>query len=311
MIAFAALSFALLSELPRLMVLPPELSDSTLAADTERTVDAAARALDQFRVLSKQERDALVTRAANAGLRCDVRTADCGARIGAFGTIDFVLVTALDDASPRNARVALYDCTDGRVVREAEAPLATEVASDDAHAAALRLLTRAAAGESVRLDGTLHVEASGAGDAIAVEVDGASHGAAPLTLTLAAGVHDVVLRAPSGAVQRVRAVVPLASVARVTPSAVGLAHEEPPATGPSAAFVGGLALGGVGALGGVAAGAAAWFVAPDVKDRASLSAREYNDAVALGRTLVVLSALGGAALVLGGAVAAVSVVTSE
>jgi hypothetical protein len=310
MIAFAALSLALLSEAPRLMVLPPEASDSTHAADTEGAVDTAARALPQFRVLSKQERDALITRAADAGLRCDVRTADCGTRIGAFGAIDFVLVTALDDASPRNARVALYDCTDGRVVREAKAPLATEAASDDAHAAGLQLLTRAAAGESVRLVGTLHIDAPGAGDAVTVEVDGGTRGVAPLVLTLGAGVHDVVLRAPTGAAQRMRVVVPLSSVARVTPSILGAADEEPTG-GPSAAIVGGLVLGGAGALGAAAAGAAAWLVAPDIKERSTMSAREYNDAVALGRTLVVLSALGGAALLLGGGVVAVGVVTSE
>ena len=71
-------------------------------------------------------------------------------------------------------------------------------------------------------------------------------------------------------------------------------------------FVAGPGLMGIGLLTAAAAASSALFVAPDVSERPSMTAREYNDAVLLGRVLLAAGAPGVVVAAAGAGILAVS-----
>jgi len=306
------LSHALSAESPRLLVMPVHAATDEVARAAHDDVTITVRRLNRFRMPSTEERDDVLARAADSGLTCDARTADCATRIGVFGGFDFVLVTTIDETVHPTAKVALHSCTDGREVRAAEALLSRSAA---VRAAGMQKLTARALGESVPLTGTLVITGP---DRAAVDVDGAPKGTAPLTLVVQSGVHDVVVRSIAGTELRARVMVALDDTVRVDDALVS--PREPSVTRDDAAMhIGGLPLGFVAGAGLVgmglasAAGAAlgAWLIAPDVSARSSMTARAYNDAVLLGRVLLGASAVGLVAAALGISILAVSAVGLE
>lgn len=194
----------------------------------------------------------LAQRAAVAGIRCESWHPDCAARIGAFGTLDFVLIPRIRGNS---IMLTLVDCTDGRIVRTVSGELPARAREREAMVASL---ARAALGTAPP-----PIEAAAPPDA-----------ATP----------------PAAAAMRADTSAPSSTTdARAQPS-----NDRVLARVGVGALV-------VGALVGVGAGIGALAIAPSAERRAQFSAREYNDAIATGRALLVVSAAG---LALGGAGAA-------
>jgi hypothetical protein len=307
---FAPVTLA--AESPRLLVMPVHATDDGLAQAAHDEVVKAVQGALRFRLPSIRERDLVLARAAQSGLTCDARTADCATRIGVFSGFDFVLVTTIADGAPPIAKMALHDCTDGRLVRVAEAPLSENAAS---RVTGLHKLTAHALGESVPLVGTLQIRGP---SLAAVDVDGTPRGTAPLTLVVSAGVHDVVMRSTTGTELRVRVTVPLDEVVPVddtvtTGAARAATAEGSPerTSGLTFGSIGGAGLATVGLVAAATAAALAVVVAPDGSDRASMTAREYNDAVLFGRVLLGASALGLVVAAAGAGVIAVSALGFE
>lgn len=121
--------------------------DSTEQASGAAMVDAAVRqaveATSSVRAVSAQDFERLQARARGAGIVCDLADAQCIARVGAFGGIDFALVPrvqwATHDGNGARATltIALVDCATGGVVREPAAALEAPAASWGATALAL------------------------------------------------------------------------------------------------------------------------------------------------------------------------------
>ncbi len=269
-------------ELPRIAVMPPAASPALDAElDVARVVaDAVARG--RVRIVPAPELARIVTRAADAGIGCPPAIADCAVRIGAFGGLDFVVVTTLEQSALGvRATLQLFDLVDGREVKRASALLGADTSK---RRAGLSALARALVDEGT-VQGRLVV--TGPTDAL-VFVDGVARGAPPLDLTIDAGPHEVLLRTSAGPSTTSVVDVPVAATAQATfapdaaPDAVAARDAAPV---PLLVMVGA----GVGALGAASAlafGIGAAVVAPDPAERARYTATGYNDAVALGRVLV-------------------------
>ena len=231
---------------------------------------AALAAVSSVRALSLAETTSLFTRAAREGIACDPREAPCAARVAAFGGIDFMVVA---DVGPDAAALALVDGRDGRVVRRRQAPLAAATRRAGLFALVGSVVTDGPVMGRLRVDGP---------PGLALQVDGAMAGTAPLEVALEAGPHDV---------NGVRVLVPAAGLVVVA----RLADTDGGSTLGTAALVttvGGVALGLVGGIG-------AAVVAPAVDQRRALSASAWNNAVTTGRALVAVAAVGVGLVVLG------------
>jgi hypothetical protein len=250
---------------PRVAIMPARGGD-----DVEPAIRAAIG--ERVNVVDAAALARLIASAAEAGLSCDPSLADCATRIGAFGGLDFVVITQLE---AHRATLALYDCSDGRQVRSERSLL-----SDDARAAGLQALAHAVVGDG---DARGEIIVGAPSDGVVI-VDGVEHGAAPLTLAVSIGKHMVSWRS-HGEVTQQSVDVPAAAAAHATFAAS--ASVDKPLEGVA---IGVTAIGGVVA---VAGGVGAFIAAPG--DRAQYSARDYNDAVALGRVLLGVGV--GAALV--------------
>ncbi len=299
--------------------MPPSVASADAAdiAEVAEVLRSAVADVDTVRVVNKSELARLIDSAAANGLSCDASTVDCAARLGAYGGLDFALVSRVisrdvDAAAvvvPRQATLALVDCASGRAVRTVDAPLGATAAEEQAGLRALVVAVLGTGAVSGILEVTTRSDggASAGGDAVNVVdviVDGTARGPAPLRLDLPAGPH-LVARAGG----RDRAViVPAAAIVVVDVAELeglegrggtgGLEGREgnaraPALTGPVAA---GVAI--VAVTTAAATGLGAWSVAPDRNDRGSYSARGYNDAVATGQLLLIASA---AAVVVAGA----------
>lgn len=281
---------------PSVAVLPVPAQTTLGAVD----VDDALRAGiddDHARLVPSDVVDGVLQRARAEGLHCDPGVVDCAARLGAFGGFDFVVVPAVQPAGHVPGRdddvrggplvtVMLVDCATGRTVRAASGPVAA--APDEARRGLRALAHAALTADDKAVSGTLQVDGNGN-----VVVDGVERGAAPLSLSLPAGLHVV-----GGPGRARRVAVPVASTVSVVVVDDGPAPW--PALGVAAAFTGAaLAAGGV---------VAALAVAPDPARRVSTSAAAYNDAVTAGRALLVVA---GAGVALGGAGIAVWATRSE
>ncbi len=243
----------------------------------------------------------LIERAAASGISCEPTRADCATRICAFGGLDFVIVARLEDA---RATLSLHDCVDGRQVRAAAAVLGAGAAARDAGLAAL---THAVLGET-EARGRLAVTAP----AGVVVVDGVPGGPAPIAFSLVAGPHEVAWR-PSrgGAPQRRTVEVPAAATVDVAfaaddgetraGGALASSPSSPSSSSSSSSLWPPLALGGlaVGSALAVGGGVGALIVAPT--ERARYSARQYNDAVTLGRASLGVGVVGAVLAVVAGA----------
>jgi hypothetical protein len=281
---------------PRVAVMRPHGSG---AASDDAAVRAAIADSKSLRVLDAAARARLLASAADSGITCDASLAECATRVCAFGGLDFVVVTRLEAA---RATLALHDCVDGREVRASSALL--DDATPSARKSGLASLAHAVLGEG-EARGRLAVQASGAGT---VAIDGVDRGSAPVTLEIGVGVHEVTWRGADGTSSTRQVEVPAASTATVTFGASSSWTPVPSSSSSSSSSSsptvqllagGGIAVGAAAALVG---GVGAVLVAPG--DRSQYSAREYNDAVGLGRVLLGVSA-GGALLALaaGGALA--------
>lgn len=319
MIDAAALLLLLAAGRPLVAVMPPVAPSAMDDADTAAAVSEAQQIISGalVRLGSVQRLDAraltqLINSAATSGIGCDAAQPECAARIGAFGGLDFVIVTRFERevlapggaGAQLRATLALYDCVDGREVRRAGALLAKQPATRRQGLAELAL---AILGEG-EARGQLLVRASAAGDVI---VDGVARGPAPLTIPIAAGGHEVSWRAAGGELTTVLVEVPAAGIGVATFGPTVPQSALPPnvdasaeSTAPSLVVLAGGAL-AVGAVVAVVGGLSALVVAPVSDERARYTAREYNDAVALGRGLfgaciagAVFAALAGGALVI-------------
>jgi hypothetical protein len=244
------------------------------AGDDARAVAAELDAQPAVTRLGDDDTARLVARASSSGIRCDVTTPECAARVGAFGALDLVVVLRIDAAPAPRATLVLVDCADGREVRRVGARLG----DGPSRATGLRALARAVLGGDPPR-GTLHVEGA---PALQVIVDDVTRGSPPLDVTLPAGTHTVVWRAARDEEARV-VDVPVESVVHAAPAAL---ERSSPWTGIGIA---GVVLGAALAGG---AGIAAVAVAPDEARRDEVTARQYNDAVATGRALLGVSAVG-------------------
>lgn len=272
---------------PRVAIMPVRPADGGEAQATMRNALATS---DSVQVIDDDALKRLLASAADSGIACDASLAACATRICAFAGLDFVLTTHIERAPQQvqRATLALHDCIDGREVRKVSALLGDKPAQ---RSEGIAELAHAVLGEQ-EARGELVVTAPEG----VVIVDGVERGAPPLTLVIGAGVHDVSWRARDGAMSTMVVDVPVAASARATFASRANAERAPlhgtAQSTSTLAFIagGGLALGAVVALGGAAG---AWLVSPT--DRTSYNARDYNDAVTLGRALLGVS-LGGAVL---------------
>lgn len=230
--------------------------------------------------LSRQNVQALIEKAAKDGLQCDASSADCAARIGAFGGVDFVIVARVDVAAAR-ASVALLDCATGRAVREVEAGIGRSdaAAHDGAAALAVAVLNDGKVAGEMRITGPVGAEVIVDGKNLGpLTVDSTGQGA--LSLSVLAGAHRL---GKDGAVLVVD--VPAGSAV-----SVALAGDN---ASPSPlllrAGVGAIALGSLVLFSGLTGAA---VTAPDADERERYSAKGYNDAVFGGRALLGVAAVG-------------------
>lgn len=313
MIAAAALLFVLAAGPParalaeasaaqsRVAVMPPVAPPNVDVSGAQAAMRKATATVDRVKALEPAALARLIASASESGISCDAGLADCATRIGAFGGLDFVVVTRVESAPPRaparatqtRATLALHDCADGREVRKASALLGDDV---DARNQGLAALALAVLGEG-EVRGRLEVIAPADG---VVVVDGVDRGQAPLVVALPAGVHDVAWRSARGELMTTTIEIPAAATVSATFASEAIAADWTTST---LALVGGgaLAFGALVALGG---SVGAWAVAPPEDARARYSASGYNDAVGLGRVLLG-AGIGGAALAAAGAVALV------
>ena len=233
---------------------------------------AALAAVSSVQPVSSAETASMFTRAARAGIDCDPHQAPCAARVAAFAGVDFMVVA---DVGVDAATVVLVDGRDGRVLRRRQAPLATATRRAGLVALVGGVLMDVPVNGRLRVDGPA---------GLALQVDGAMVGTAPMEVEVEAGAHDV---------NGVQVVVPAAGllvVARL-PDAE-LAAGSPLGT---VAVVTGVA----GAVLGLAGGIGAAVVAPTPEQRSAMSASAWNSAVGTGRALVVVAAVGVGLVVVG------------
>lgn len=251
---------------PTVALMPPTVINVELSV-----VDAALRAgLDRnVKVTSNADTAALIARAADNELRCDPRDGDCAARIGAFGGVDFVIVSVVDSG---RARLTLIDCATGRPVRSVGAGLA----KDDAFARGLTAIARAVITDGSVL-GVIKVNGSGA----TVVVDGIDRGPSPRRVDVTAGAHVVVV----GEGVAVDVNVPAAGVVSLDAAVAA----PPPDALRARIGVVGVVVGSAIVVGGVIG---AVVLAPDEARRDDVTAAAYNDAVTAGRTALVVAAAG-------------------
>ena len=245
------------------------------ASDEVRVVAdlaAALAAVSSVRALSSTETASMFSRAARAGIDCDSRQVPCAARVAAFAGVDFMVVA---DVGVDAATVVLVDGRDGRVVRRRQAPLAAASRRAGLFAVVRGVLMDVPVTGRLRVDGPA---------GLALQVDGAMVGNAPMEVELEAGAHDV---------NGVQVVVPAAGlvvVARLPDADV--AGADPLETVAVVTGVGGAVLGLVGGIGAAVA-------APTPEQRSAMSASAWNSAVATGRGLVVVAAVGVGLVVVG------------
>lgn len=270
---------------PRVAVMPADGRGAD--GDVAAVVRTALATSDKLKVVDAAAVERLLASAADSGITCDPSIAECATRICAFGGLDFVVVTRVDAA---RATLALHDCADGREVRTASA-LLDDVARDQG----LTSLAHAVLGEG-EARGRLVVQAPRDGT---VSIDAVERGGAPLDLAIGVGMHEVAFHSADGTSSTQTIEVPAASTATVTFSPTDTTTSAGPSSSIQLVAGGGIAFGAAAAIVG---GVGAWLIAP--ADRSQFTAREYNDAVTLGRVLLGVSA-GGAALALaaGGALA--------
>ena len=278
-------------------VMPPAIEQTAaiaLGVDVVSSVREGVARSRRGRPVAQEALDRLIRSAAQSGIACDARQADCAARIGAFGSIDFVLVSRLEGA-PVRAALSLVDCSDGRALRTVTAALGDDVGGQSA---GLQALARAAlTGDEI--NGRLIVRAPAGG---AIFIDGVAQGTSPVDVTVPATSHAVAWRPAEGAPTQERtAVVAAAGTTTVSFAASRASLAMASSTTKAAVAPGddggllpriGVGSVAVGAKIFVGAAVGAVVVAPSDATRARSTARVYNDAVITGRALVGVSALG-------------------
>ena len=289
MIEALALASSLLASgaAPKIAVMPTLGDDAASALAAQNTI-AGALADAHVKIVDDAAVTKLIVSAVESGLTCDPARAECATRICAFGGLDFVVVS---EVTKTRGTVALHDCADGREVRKIGARL-----DDSARSAGIAALARAALAKG-EVHGRVDVTAPADG---AVFVDGVAHGAAPQSIEVTAGNHDVAWRA-AGGTQLARTVdvpaaasVQVAFTAAAPPPPAPIAPAQPAGVPPMLAV--GVAGGVIVAIGGAVG---ALIVAPG--DRAGFSARQYNDDVLIGRVLLGTAVVGAACAIASGA----------